>query len=114
MLAAGLWFDPYGSIRGPLVNVPACEYDTMVRVKPGDPANSWMVVKLTAPQDPATHAIQFSPAADWVPAASCGLDPGDAGGRFGVRMPETDNYQLDPTSLAQLVDWIEAGAPGPN
>jgi hypothetical protein len=113
-LAAGLWFDPYASIRGPLVNVPACEYDKMMRVTPGDPANSWMVVKLTAPQDPATHAILFTPEADWVPTASCGLDPGDAGGRFGIRMPETDNYQLDPTSLAQLVDWIEAGAPGPN
>ncbi|HLK39662.1 MAG TPA: hypothetical protein VKU41_23060 [Polyangiaceae bacterium] len=114
MLAAGLWFDPYGSIRGPLVNVPACEYDRMMRVTPGDPANSWMVVKLTALQDPVTHAIEFSPEAGWAPVASCGLDPGDAGGRFGLRMPETDNYQLDPTSLAQLIDWIEAGAPGPN
>ena len=114
MLAAGLWFDPYGSIRGPLVNVPACEYDRMMRVAPGDPANSWMVVKLTASQDPVTHAILFSPEAGWAPVASCGLDPGDAGGRFGIRMPETDNYQLDPTSLAQLIDWIEAGAPGPN
>jgi hypothetical protein len=29
-------------------------------------------------------------------------------------MPETGMYQLDPDSIAKLVAWIEAGAPGPD
>ena len=102
------------SIRGPLVNVPACEYDKMMLVKPGDLANSWVMTKLTAPQDPQTHVLAFSPAADWVPAASCTIDTTDASGRFGLHMPETGNFELDPDSLSKLVAWIEAGAPGPD
>jgi hypothetical protein len=111
---AGLWFGQSQSIRGPLVNVPACEYDKMMRVKPGDLANSWMLIKLTAPRDPQTHAISFSPRPDWVPNPGCGLDPSDGGGRFGLGMPQTGIFELDPDSLAKLVAWIEAGAPGPD
>jgi hypothetical protein len=111
---AGLWFGQTQSIRGPLVNVPACEYDKMMRVKPGDLANSWVMTKLTAPQDPQTHVLAFSPAADWVPAAGCTIDTTDASGRFGLHMPETGNFELDPDSLSKLVAWIEAGAPGPD
>jgi hypothetical protein len=112
---AGLWFGQTTSIRGPLVNVPACEYDNMMRVKPGDVANSWIMVKLGAPQDLQTHFISFSPEAGWVSSNSCpGLIPTDGGGQFGYRMPETGMYQLDSDSLAKLVAWIEAGAPGPN
>jgi hypothetical protein len=111
---AGLWYSQTGSIREPLVNVPACEYDKMMRVKPGDVANSWMITKLEAPQDPQTHAIAFSPQADWVPNPACGLDPNGASGRFGLRMPETGMFQLDADSIAKLVAWISAGAPGPD
>jgi hypothetical protein len=111
---AGLWFPPTGSIRGPLVNVKACEYDKMMRVKPGDLANSWMIKKLTSPQEPGTHALVFSPEADWTPNAACDLDPTDASGRFGTHMPQTGNYELDEDSLAKLEAWVEAGAPGPN
>jgi hypothetical protein len=111
---AGLWFGQTSSIRGPLVNVPACEYDKMMRVKPGDVASSWMMIKLGAPQDPQTHFISFSPQSGWVPNSCPGLIPTDGGGQFGYRMPETGMYQLDPDSLAKLVAWIEAGAPGPN
>jgi hypothetical protein len=112
---AGLWFAQTGSIRGPLVNVPACEYDKMMRVAPGDPARSWVMIKLQSPQDPATHAIAFTPQPDWVPTAGCNVvETPDGGGRFGDRMPETGMYQLDSDSLAALVAWIEAGAPGPD
>lgn len=111
---AGLWFGQTTSIRGPLVNVPACEYDTMMRVKPGDVANSWIMVKLGAPQDPQTHFISFAPDASWTSNSCPGLIPTDGGGEFGYRMPETGMYQLDSDSLAKLVAWIEAGAPGPN
>jgi hypothetical protein len=111
---AGLWFGQTTSIRGPLVNVPACEYDKMMRVKPGDVANSWMMVKLGAPQDSQTHFISFSPEAGWDSISCPGLIPTDGGGQFGYRMPETGMYQLDSDSLAKLVAWIEAGAPGPN
>jgi len=111
---AGLWFGQTTSIRAPLVNVPACEYDKMMRVKPGDVANSWVMVKLGAPQDPQTHFISFTPQSDWISNACPGLIPTDGGGRFGYRMPETGMYQLDPDSLAKLVAWIEAGAPGPD
>lgn len=112
---AGLWFGP-GSIRGPLVNVSACEDPKMMRVRPGDPANSWVGIKLEAPQDPDTHAIEFSRPADWVPDPACGpgLDPTDASGLFGLRMPATGTFQLDTDSLAKLLSWIEAGAPGPD
>jgi len=111
---AGLWFGESTSIRGPLVNVPACENDKMMRVKPGDVANSWVMVKLRAPRDPQTHFISFSPQSDWVPKVCPGLLPTDGGGRFGYGMPETGMYQLDPDSIAKLVAWIEAGAPGPD
>jgi hypothetical protein len=110
---AGLWFDAIRSVRGPLVNVRACEYDKMMRVKPGDVAHSWVMMKLTSPQDPETHVLAFSPESDWVPNLGCNLPQNDAGGRFGLRMPET-TFQLDPDSLAKLVAWIEAGAPGPD
>jgi len=109
---AGLWFDQTGSIRSPLVNVPACEYNKMTRVKPGDVFNSWMIIKLSAPQDPETHAISFSPESDWMPNPTCGLAPADASGRFGLRMPMT-NFQLDPDDFAKLTAWIAEGAPGP-
>ncbi len=111
---ASLWFGYNESIRVPLVNVPACEYDKMMRVKPGDLANSWIIRKLESPADPQTHAIAFSPEPGWVPNGNCNLGSIDAGGRFGTRMPQTGTYQLDPDSLAQLVAWIEAGAPGPD
>jgi hypothetical protein len=112
---AGLWFGATTSVRRPLVNVPSCEYDKMMRVKPGDVANSWVITKLEAPQDPETHFISFSPQSDWVPNSCPGLVPTDAGeGRFGFRMPETGMYQLDPDSIAKVVAWIEAGAPGPD
>jgi hypothetical protein len=86
----------------------------MMRVKPGDVASSWIIVKLEAPQDPQTHAISFTPAPDWAPNPACGLDPSGASGRFGLRMPLTGMFQLDADSLAKLVAWIEAGAPGPD
>jgi hypothetical protein len=111
---AGLWFGETTSIRRPLVNVRSCEYDKMMRVKPGDVAHSWVMVKLGAPRDPQTHFISFSPESDWVPSSCPGLLPTDGGGRFGYGMPETGMYQLDPDSIAKLVAWIEAGAPGPD
>ncbi len=95
------------------MNVPACEYNKMMRVKPGDTASSWVLWKLQSPQDPETHEIAFSPDPDWVPNASCNLPADDAGGRFGLRMPAT-TFQLDADSLAKLVAWIQAGAPGPD
>jgi hypothetical protein len=110
---AGLWFGATQSIRGPLVNVPACEYDKMMRVKPGDVANSWVMSKLEAPQDPQTHALMFTPQPGSVPNLSCGQDPTDAGFPYGLRMPAT-TFQLDSDSIAKLVAWIEAGAPGPD
>jgi hypothetical protein len=111
---AGLWFGETTSIRRSLVNVRSCEYDKMMRVKPGDVAHSWVMVKLRAPRDPQTHFISFAPESDWVPGSCPGLLPTDGGGRFGYGMPETGMYQLDPDSIAKLVAWIEAGAPGPD
>jgi hypothetical protein len=114
---ADLWYGQTTSIRGPLVNVVACEYSKMMRVAPGDPAQSYMMIKLLAPQDPQSHMISFTPAPDWVPNPDCvGLPPpeADGGGRFGFRMPETGMFQLDSDSVAKLAAWIEAGAPGPD
>jgi hypothetical protein len=59
MMAAGF--------RAALVDVPACEYDRMPRVKPGDPEHSWIMIKLDGPVRFRQYAdfIDFEPDPDW-------------------------------------------------
>jgi len=108
-----------GDFRSALVGVPACEYDVMDRVVPGDTANSWLMVKLTAPfvsvadaQPPASlHGdLIFTPDASWDESRKC--NPGIRG--FGQRMPQVAPFEVDDEVLDALQTWIEVGAPGPN
>jgi hypothetical protein len=72
-------------IRAQLVNVvPANAPPGWVRVKPGDPANSWIIEKVTKDQ------------------------PGGAG--YGARMPLAAPVLCTPT-VDTLSAWISAGAP---
>ncbi|HEY8074976.1 MAG TPA: hypothetical protein VIF62_12720 [Labilithrix sp.] len=64
-----------------LVDVPSSERPDMVRVKPFDPARSYLWLKVL----------------------------GD-GGIDGARMPK-DQDPLDPDAAATLLSWIAAGAP---
>ena len=64
-----------------LIDVPSSEEPAVVRVRPGDPASSYLFWKLTG-----------SPAID------------------GGRMPK-DLPPLDDRSIAAIAQWIEAGAP---
>lgn len=89
-----------------LVNVPACEAQGMVRVKPGDPLNSWLWIKLVGPYD-AEGNITY-PA---TPQNCSGATPGTV----GILMPYSPGAPtlLDPVKLFQICSWITDGAPGP-
>ena len=107
-----------------LVDVPACEYDLLDRVEPGDPERSWLWIKLTH-----AHAedgrLLFEPDPAWVPGIEPRADgtyppsicPNVEDGEltFGYAMPQNIGR---PTPLPQnrldlFREWIEAGAPGP-
>jgi hypothetical protein len=64
-----------------LVNVPSSEQPTLLRVMPGDPARSYLFLKVTG---------------------APGID--------GGRMPKDDS-PLDTESIDAVERWIEAGAP---
>jgi len=104
-----------GDMRSEMVNVPSCEYSLMDRVEPGDPDNSWLMVKLTAPSvnavgTPQNGDIIFTPSTSWSDADKC--NPLIAG--FGKRMPNVSPFQVEAEALAAIEAWIRAGAPGPN
>lgn len=102
-----------GDFRTALVNVPSCEYDVMDRVEPGDPDNSWLMVKLT--QAYVMDGIDagrliFTPDPTWSEADKC--NPAIPG--FGKRMPDTSPFTLADGPLNAIRTWIAVGAPGPN
>lgn len=108
-----------GDIRGALVNVPACEYDLMDLVEPGDPDASWLMEKLTGDfvslqdADPPTanHGdLLFTPDPSWDPSRKCT----QAIRGFGQRMPQVAPFQASAKTIADIRTWIEKGAPGPN
>jgi hypothetical protein len=102
---ANLNFKEGADLIETLVNVPACENDSMMRVKPGDPEHSWIWIKLTAEADPNTGMI--SPGG--TPSKCTGVSTG-----FGTRMPQVSGFaKLSDDKLAIVKAWIEAGAPGP-
>jgi hypothetical protein len=116
LIGAGLSFAPGGDHRAALVGVRACEYDLMARVTPGDPAQSWLMVKLTAPfrplSDPYAHQIFFTPPAGWDPSRrGCRDQTRDGVPLFGQRMPSTAPNTLPPDELDVIRRWIAQGAP---
>lgn len=102
-----------GDFRAALVNVPACEYGVMDRVEPGDPDNSWIMVKLTANyvmSGAEEGRLIFTPDPSWSEADKCNQAiPG-----FGNRMPDTAPFMLAAGPLNDIRTWIQMGAPGPN
>jgi hypothetical protein len=93
--------------------VPSCEYDVMDRVAPGDPDNSWLMVKLTGDyvQDGLDEGMLiFTPDPSWTEADKC--NPAIPG--FGSRMPDAAPFTLAAGPLSAIRTWIEVGAPGPN
>jgi hypothetical protein len=102
--------------RAALVSVPACQYERMARVEPGDPERSWLMVKLTAEfrdrDDPYAYYIHFTPAPDWDPNERACRDQTDDGTPlFGQRMPLTAPNMLPAQELDTIAAWIASGAP---
>jgi hypothetical protein len=100
--------DPMGDITPIWVGVPSCEYDLMPRVDPGNPDNSWILIKLDSVYDADLNVI-FTPDPAWMPM-STRVCPGD--GDFGARMPDT-GPPLPMREITMLREWIALGAPGP-
>jgi hypothetical protein len=103
--------------RAALVDVPACEYDRMPRVKPGDPEHSWIMIKLAGRVRFRQYAdfVDFEPDPDWRannPACAGQFDDGSPW--FGTRMPPADTTRPPSAQEIETIRaWIEAGAPGP-
>jgi hypothetical protein len=98
-----------------LIGVPACEYERMARVAPGDPEHSWLMLKLSATVrpvgDPYADYILFQPDADWDPQRRACPDQTDDGTPlFGQRMPLTAPNRLPDDELEVVRAWIAAGA----
>ncbi len=105
-----------GDIRSAMVNVPSCEYDLMGRIEPGDPGNSWIMVKITAPfvDDDMTAReygnLIFEPDPSWSAEGRCASDVTG----FGKRMPSVGGFEMPERFRTAVRTWIEQGAPGPN
>lgn len=106
-----------------LVGVEACEYDFMPRVDPGNPDNSWLMIKISGPHD-AEGLLTFTPDPGWdsgltprmdgsFPPSQCPLvEDGEL--TFGSVMPESGGeIFLEPAEITLFREWILAGAPGP-
>ena len=121
----GLLLDEGRPITEALVNVPACQYDLLDRIEPGDPDRSWLFIKLSAAHD-ADGNIEFTPDESWDPGIERRMDgtfppsecPNVEDGEltFGQIMPEnTGNPRPLPNREIELFrEWILAGAPGPS
>jgi hypothetical protein len=114
-MVSNAYLDFTGELHDVLVNVPACEYDRMARVSPGDPDHSWIMIKLAGPQRFVQYLdfIEFDPGADWQPARpECSGTLPDGARWFGTRMPPVDTTQpLSADEIEIIRRWIEAGAP---
>lgn len=107
-----------------LIGVEACEYDFMPRVDPGNPDNSWLMIKISGPHD-ADGLLTFTPDPGWdsgltrrmdgsFPPSQCPLiEEGEL--TFGYAMPQSrgDPLPLHPRQIELFREWILAGAPGP-
>jgi len=87
-----LVFNAAVNFRDGLVDVTACEYDLMPRVKPGKPLESWVMIKLTSPvydQPDRLGLIEFTPALVGSKRGSLRDHSDDGTPLFGMRMPAT-------------------------
>jgi hypothetical protein len=102
-----------------LIDVPSCQYGAMPRVDPGDPDNSWLMIKLAGVHDPSGN-IEFTPSATWIPSLTpgnteCPLNDGTRVTGFGGLMPPSPDEPspLSDAQIAMFREWIAGGAPGP-
>jgi hypothetical protein len=102
--------------RAALVNVPSCEYDRMLRVRPGDPEHSWVMIKLAGAVRFRQYAdfIDYQPDPDWHPSVQeCSGSFDDGSPWFGTRMPPANTTMITTDDVEKIRAWIVAGAPGP-
>jgi hypothetical protein len=101
---------------------PACEYSAMPLVDPGNPDNSWLMVKIDGPH--TGGALMFTPGASWdpgimrdvdgnYPVSECPLVPRPGEIEFGGPMPYSPvaPMPLPPDEIDLIRRWIAAGAP---
>jgi len=107
-----------------LVGVESCEYSFMPRVDPGNPENSWLMVKLEGAHSDDGELL-FEPDPGWdpgiepradgsYPPSTCPLvDEGEL--TFGYLMPQNVGAPdpLPERELDMIYEWILIGAPGP-
>jgi len=107
-----------------LVGVESCEYDFMPRVDPGNPENSWLMIKLEGAHSENSKLL-FEPDPGWdsgltprmdgsFPPSTCPLvDEGELS--FGYSMPQNVGAPdpLPERELDMIYEWILIGAPGP-
>lgn len=91
-----------------LNGIAACQYDLMPRVDPGDPENSWLMVKIDGTYDEMGD-ITFTPEAGWAPPPSSECEG------FGTLMPQSLSMPtaLPMDEVEMIREWIRIGAPGP-
>ena len=112
-------------ITSVLVGIRACEYDLMPIVDPGNPDNSWLMVKLDGPHN-GDGEIQIDPDPEWntglepkedglLPRSTCPLTT-DGALSFGLLMPRslTRPFPLERGEIEMFREWIRLGAPGPD
>jgi hypothetical protein len=98
-------------LHAALVGKPSCEAPTipLIDSKGGNAGlqNSWLWLKLTSPADPSGGNLIVQ--SSWPTPGACGQMSG-----FGSRMPMTGSADLlEAPRLAEIRNWICAGAPGP-
>ncbi len=103
--SAGLDLTVSADLTKLLVNVPACEAPSLMLVKPGEPENSWLYIKLTGE---TLTKKELKPDPAW---GEPGKDCEEASG-FGKTMPESGS-PLSAEQIEQIRSWIADGAPGP-
>jgi hypothetical protein len=104
-----------GDMRAMLVDVPACEYERMMRVQPGKPEQSYIMLKIAGPVRFRGYAdfVDFTPAPGWTPTTpECSGQFDDGSPWFGLHMPPADTTTIEPADIEVLRSWIAAGAPG--
>ena len=113
-----------GDFREVLVGEAACEYDFMPRVDPGNPENSWLMIKIAGAHD-GDGNLEFTPDPGWdhgltpdaggdLPPSTCPLTEGGEIS-FGDVMPLSIGtpMPLSDARIEMFRQWIAAGAPGP-
>jgi hypothetical protein len=107
--SADLTFEGLSDITMPLNGVASCQYPPMPRVDPGNPDNSWLMIKLDGMYDGEGN-IQFTPEPGFTPPTG---DPNCE--TFGTIMPSNATpVPLPMREVTMFREWIRAGAPGPS